>query len=111
MATENEIDVKSLKRPLLAIIRLRSENKERRDLAGVLTPYYRVTLDPINLSPSQEFIRFGDTHGDELMGFRPTEDIVVEEVIGEYESQPPRIVHQGGPQITLVPSQLTKAAA
>lgn len=106
MDTMNELDVTKLKRAVLAIIRLASENKERRDFAGVLTPYYRVTIDPSNLTPSGAFIRFGDTHGDELTGFRPIEDILVEEIIGEYASDVPKLAHVNGPNIQLVPTTL-----
>lgn len=102
----NELDVTKLKRPVLAIIRLASENKEKRDIVGMLTPYYRVTIDPSNLTPSGAFIRFGDTQGDELTGFRPIEDILVEEVIGEYDSEVPRLAHANGPKIQLVPTSL-----
>lgn len=102
MDTMNELDITKLKRPILAIIRLNSENKERRDFAGMLTPYYRVTIDPTNLTPSGAFIRFGDTAGDELMGFRPIEDVLIEEVIGEYDSEVPKLAHANGPKIRLV---------
>lgn len=102
--TQNEIDVKGLKHPILAIVRLNSESKEKRDFAGVITPYYRVTIDPANLSPSGEFIRFGDTQGDEITGFRPVADVLIEEIIGEYSGPVPRIAHvQQGLQIQLVP--------
>lgn len=81
----NVIDVTKLERPILAIVRLKPENKEKRDIGGVLTPYYQVTIDPAHLAPSKEFIRFGKVHGDEIMGWRPVDDIIVEEVLGEYE--------------------------
>jgi hypothetical protein len=91
--TFNLIDIEKLERPILAIVRLKPENKEKRDLAGVLTPFYQVTINPQAMSPSREFIRFGSVHGDELMGWRPVEDIIVEEVIGQYKEgwEPPQI--------------------
>jgi hypothetical protein len=102
----NVIDIEKLERPILAIVRLAPENKEKRDMAGVLTPFYQVTIDPANLSPTKEFIRFGKVHGDEIMGWRPVEDVVVEEVMGEYEDgcAPPLISPpQAGNEIRLRP--------
>lgn len=100
----NIIDIEKLERPILAIVRLAPENKERRDMAGMITPFYQVTLDPANLSPSREFIRFGKVHGDEIMGWRPVSDIIVEEVIGQYKEgwNPPVISGTGNP-VELVP--------
>jgi hypothetical protein len=88
---ENELDPKSLKNPILAIVRLASDDKVKRDHAGVSTPYYQVTIDPKEISPSGEFIYFGNTHGDQLTGWRPLTDVVVEETIGEYASLPPKV--------------------
>lgn len=102
--TENAIDIASLDRPILAIVRLKSEKKELRDAHGVLTPYYQVTIDRENISPSGDFIRFGGTNGDEITGWRPLDDIVIEETIGQYAegSEPPKLaVQQSG--IQLVP--------
>lgn len=104
METINVIDIEKLERPILAIVRLKPENKEKRDLGGVLTPYYQVTIDPANLSPSKEYLRFGSVQGDEIMGWRPVEDVLVEEVLGEYRTAPPRAqLIQQGSQVELVP--------
>lgn len=87
----NVLDPKTLKAPILAIVRLQAENKEKRDFAGVLTPFYQVTIDPKEISPSGEFIYFGNTHGDGITGWRPLTDVIVEEVLGEYASTPPKV--------------------
>lgn len=108
----NIIDIEKLERPILAIVRLSPENKERRDMAGMVTPFYQVTIDPENLSPSREFIRFGKTHGDEIMGWRPVTDIIVEEVIGQYKEgwTPPKINGTETP-VELVPYRRLELAA
>lgn len=92
----NVIDIEKLDRPIVAIVRLAPENKEKRDMAGVITPFYQVTIDPQNMSPSREFIRFGGVHGDEIVGWRPVTDIIVEEVIGQYAEgwKPPEITER-----------------
>ena len=102
----NVIEIESLERPILAIVRLAPEDKAKRDLAGVLTPYYQVTIDPRLMSPSKEFVRFGTIQGDEIVGWRPVQDVIVEEILGEYPqgSEPPKhITHQQGQSITVVP--------
>lgn len=100
----NVIDIDKLQRPIVAIVRLAPENKERRDMAGVLTPFYQVTIDPKSMSPSKEFIRFGSVHGDEIMGWRPVTDIIVEEVIGQYaETSTPPKINQASSNVDLVP--------
>lgn len=102
----NIIDVTKLERPILAIIRLKPENLEQRTMAAVLTPYYQVTIDPARLSPSQEFIEFGQAIGDQLVGWRPVEDVIVEEVLGEYAEgfEPPKhVTYQAGQQVKLRP--------
>jgi hypothetical protein len=100
----NIIDIDKLQRPILAIVRLAPENKERRDMAGMLTPFYQVTIDPSSMSPSKEFIRFGRVHGDEITGWRPVSDILVEEVLGEYtEAHFVPMIGSQGPSIELRP--------
>lgn len=112
--TFNLIEIEKLERPILAIVRLAPENKEKRDLAGMLTPFYQVTINPQALSPSREFIRFGGIHGDEINGWRPVTDIIVEEVIGQYKEgwNPPEIPQNKGQYpVELVPFRALKAVA
>lgn len=113
--TFNLIEIEKLERPILAIVRLAPENKEKRDLAGVLTPFYQVTIDPNAMSPSKEFIRFGGIHGDEITGWRPVTDIIVEEVIGQYKEgwEPPQIQEAKSREhpVELVPFKMLRAVA
>ena len=52
--------------------------------------YYQVTIDPFRVSPSGEFIRFGqhgnsmDGRSDELCGWQRCAALCVVEILGEY---------------------------
>ena len=45
--------------------------------------HMQVTVDPAKCSAGGRFIRFGETQGDELMGWQRRDWLVVEEVLGE----------------------------
>jgi hypothetical protein len=44
----------------------------------------QVTISRDHLSPSKDYIRFGDCHGDELTGWLPLEELDLHEVLAEY---------------------------
>lgn len=46
-----------------------------------LAEYYQVTIDPEKISPSGNFIRFGTTQGDELVGWQRAAALTVVEVL------------------------------
>lgn len=46
--------------------------------------YYQVTIDPSKVSPNGDYIRFGMTPGDELVGWQKVDGITVCEILGEY---------------------------
>ena len=46
--------------------------------------YYQVTISRNHLSPSKDYIRFGDCHGDELTGWLPLHELDLHEVLAEY---------------------------
>lgn len=46
--------------------------------------YYQVTIDPRKISPSGDFIRFGDTQGDEIVGWQRCKALTVVEVLGAW---------------------------
>lgn len=59
-----------------------------RDDIGPVVPQnpavlFQVTIDPSKVSPSKAFIRFGDTAGDEVVGWQRRDYIQVIEVLGE----------------------------
>lgn len=46
--------------------------------------YFQVTIDPTKVSPSGEYIRFGETGGDEIMGWQRAAAISVVEILGDW---------------------------
>ena len=65
------------------------KNEEAVETAGGRLIRYQVTIDPTRdqqLSPSGEFIRFGDAKGDEITGWQPCMNIVIDETLFTYDS-------------------------
>lgn len=60
--------------------------------------YFQVTVDPKMFSPSGEFVRFGKSPGDEIMGWQRAEALTIVEVLAEWddESTPPEIPFGNG---------------
>lgn len=50
--------------------------------------YYQVTVDPDLQSPAGEYIRFGQTQGDEITGWQRISAMTVCEVLEELEPDP-----------------------
>lgn len=73
------IDVRTLMRPIHAIITVRTRMPMPREV------YYAVTIDPAKKSQSGNFIRLGNVQGDEFVGWVPVDDIDVREILGEFE--------------------------
>jgi len=72
--------------PCIAIVHFKNE-EEHEERGGRLIRY-QVTIDPTNdqqLSPSGDFIRFGDVKGDEITGWQPCMNIVIDEILFEYQ--------------------------
>lgn len=93
--TINPVDILTLERPIVAIVRFAKPDflPEAEYEAPRAGKFFQVTIDPKSLSGSKEFIRFGEVHGDEIMGWQEVASIVVEEVLATFtEGQdPPRI--------------------
>ena len=53
--------------------------------------YYQVTIDQSKFTDDKAFIRFGDVHGDELVGWRKVTDIEVHHILHEYIGEIPYI--------------------
>lgn len=62
--------------------------------------YFQVTIDPAMVSPSGEYIRFGENQGDEIMGWQRVEALTVLEILGEWDGDKP-------PEMTIGHSGLT----
>lgn len=46
--------------------------------------YFQVTIDPEKISPSGEYIRFGNNQGDEIQGWQRCAALTVIEILGEW---------------------------
>lgn len=57
--------------------------------------YFQVTIDPSKISPSGEFIRFGETTGDEIIGWQRAGALTVVEILGEWDGDEPPTFHYG----------------
>lgn len=79
----------------VAIVCLATDRDNAKLLADLGHPvprvvFYSVTLDPARLSETGEFIRFGQWgdgagQGDEITGWIPVKEIVVREVLAEWD--------------------------
>ena len=68
--------------------------------------YFQVTIDPNFISPSGEFIRFGNTPGDEIMGWQRAAALTVVEILGEWEDDEPVFQYgQSGKVSMIVPEE------
>jgi hypothetical protein len=82
MATVNELHLYEVSEKIVAIVKFGP--------AGYPTDgtragdYYQVTIDPANISPSGEFIRFGMNDGDEIVGWQRAEALTIVEVLGSW---------------------------
>lgn len=91
--TPTDIKIKSV-----AIVRLGPPT-----LTSGFTPgqYYQVTIDPDYVSPSGDYIRFGDNQGDELSGWQRVSAITVCEVLGQWDGRNPPDMVIGKDKVTL----------
>tara|TARA_R110000796_G_scaffold215784_2_gene331805 strand:- start:572 stop:910 length:339 start_codon:yes stop_codon:yes gene_type:complete len=74
--------------PIIALVHFL--NEEMIEQAGGRLVHYSVTLYPskdgrTQLSPSSEFIRFGDVQGDEIQGWQPASNIAMDETLFTYD--------------------------
>lgn len=63
--------------------------------------YFQVTIDPRYVSKSGEYIRFGQTAGDEIMGWQRVAALTVVEVLAEFESDEPPTIVTGHDRVTM----------
>lgn len=77
----------STDKPVVAIVHFKSE--EPLETMGRRLVYYQVTIsakdDKELRSPSGDFVYFGGTEGDQITGWQPENDIVVDEILHTYE--------------------------
>jgi len=63
--------------------------------------YFQVTIDPQFVSKSGDFIRFGQTAGDEIVGWQRVKALTVVEVLAEFETLDPPPVVTGHDSVTM----------
>lgn len=63
--------------------------------------YFQVTIDPRYVSKSGEFIRFGQTLGDEIVGWQRVQAMTVVEILAEFEEGQPPAVITGHDSVTM----------
>lgn len=49
--------------------------------------FFQVTIDPAKVSPSGEYIRFGQSEGDEIIGWQKISALTVCEILGQYDEE------------------------
>ena len=69
------MDISAIDKPTVCIVRLHDETQNPAVL-------FQVTIDPSNVSPSEAYMRFGFTAGDEIMGWKPLNGLEIVEVLG-----------------------------
>lgn len=82
MAIVNELHITEIKEKIVAIVKFGPAGfPSDGTKAG---EYFQVTIDPHLISPSGEFIRFGNNNGDEIIGWQRSEAITIVEILGSY---------------------------
>lgn len=82
MTTINELEVTEIREKIVAIVKFGPAGFPSDGTRPA--EYYQVTIDPACISPSGEFIRFGQTQGDEILGWQRAAAITIVEVLGSY---------------------------
>lgn len=80
-------ELHEIDRPQVCIVHLKSDEGLVRPSAFQGCVYYQVTVDPEQFSPGG-FVRFGNCQGDELHGWMPAENIIIDEILDELEAAP-----------------------
>ena len=84
MTTHLTATADKIKNKRVAIVRI---GGPETDSDGIrLGEYFQVTIDPENLSPSGEYIRFGNSQGDEIVGWQRAKYIQVVEFLDANET-------------------------
>lgn len=80
--SEIEMAVKSIDKKCVAIVQFGPATTT----SGMRpAEYYQVTIDPKYVSPSGEYIRFGQHPGDEIQGWQRIEAITICEILAWYD--------------------------
>lgn len=63
--------------------------------------YFQVTIDPRYVSKSGDFIRLGQTKGDEIVGWQRVAALTVVEVLAEFDTEDPPDIVTGHDSVTM----------
>lgn len=78
-----DIHLSSIKEKIVAIVRF---GPFIEDSDGMKSgEYFQVTIDPKKISPSGEFIRFGNEPGDEITGWQRCASMCIVEILGAWQ--------------------------
>ena len=95
METINEQKLSEIQQKVVAIVSYRNLQNDQMEQNELHRPglFYQVTIDPKMVSPSGEFIRFGNAPGDELIGWQRVSALRIEEILAQWENDtdPPQL--------------------
>lgn len=57
--------------------------------------FYQVTIDPQKVSPTGEYIRFGTSPGDEIIGWQKASALTVMEILGDWDGGESPVLQYG----------------
>ncbi len=77
-----EFSINAIREKVLAIVQFGPPTQAS---GFVPATYYQVTIDPAQISPSGQYIRFGKARGDEIVGWQRCEALTVVEILGKWD--------------------------
>lgn len=101
-----EIPIEEIRDKIVAIIKFGPAGFETDGMRP--GEYFQVTIDPKNISPTGEYIRFGGNAGDEVMGWQRTKALSIVEILGKWDNdETPPILHYGNASVVtmMLPAQ------
>ena len=101
MATINEMRISDIRERIVAIVKFGPAGFQTDGIKP--GEYFQVTIDPQKISPSGEFIRFGATDGDEILGWQRAAAITIVEVLGTYGKDETPLLKYGTANLVQMP--------
>jgi hypothetical protein len=111
MATINELGVQEVKERVVAIVRFGPGGFSQDGMRP--GEYYQVTIDPRMISPSGKYIRFGNSPGDEIVGWQRCEAMSIEEILWPWpldQEEPPQLEYGSQGTVTMLIPKVAQAA-
>jgi hypothetical protein len=82
MIDKNEFNLVEIKNRIVAIVKFGLAGFSHDGMKS--GEYFQVTIDPKMVSPSSEYIRFGNYPGDEIIGWQKAQSITIIEILGSW---------------------------